>query len=117
MTKKITNFILTILVSLLLSWVFPWWSVMVAALATSIFIPLKRAAVFFVPFFAVFLFWAVYSYILSSANDFTLAKKISQLLMLGGNPYLLIAVTGILGGIAAGMSAVLGKQIVALNKK
>jgi hypothetical protein len=84
---------------------------MVAALITSVLIPLKRATVFFIPFLAILLFWCVSCYVLSSANDFTLAKKISQLLMLGGNPYLLILVTGIIGGIAAGISAVFGKQI------
>ena len=116
MSKKITNFILTIVLAYVLSLFLPWWSVMVSALLSSLFIPLKKAAVFFVPFFAVLIFWAVYSYILSSANDFTLAKKISELLMLGGNPYLLILVTGIIGGLAAGISAILGKQLSVISK-
>lgn len=116
MTKNIKNFILTILLSFLLSLILPWWSVMAAALLTSMLVPLKKAAVFLIPFLAIFFFWGIYSYILSSANDFTLAKKISQLLTLGGNPYLLILVTGVIGGLAAGISAVLGKQLVAFGK-
>ena len=115
MTKNITNFIATIILAAVLSFVLPWWSVMTAALATALFIPLKRAAVFFVPFLAIFLFWAGFSFFLSSANDFTLAKKISVLLEIGGNPYLLILVTGVIGGLAAGIAAVLGKQIAALR--
>jgi hypothetical protein len=54
---------------------------------------------------------------LSSANDFTLAKRISVLLPLGGNPYLLILVTGIIGGIAAGFAAIFGKQLSLAIKK
>lgn len=116
MTKNIINFIATILLAALLSLFLPWWSVMTAALATSISIPLKKVAVFFVPFFSILIFWATYCFMLSSANDFTLAKKISQLLELGGNPYLLILFTGILGGLAAGIIAVFGKQIVIFSR-
>lgn len=117
MNKNIINFIATIVLALLLSFFLPWWSVMTAALATSLFIPLKKAAVFFVPFLAILLFWVLYSFILSSGNDFTLAKRISELLSLGGNPYLLMLVTGIIGGLAAGIAAVFGKQLTLISKK
>ncbi|WP_461598758.1 hypothetical protein [Winogradskyella sp.] len=115
MTKIITNFFATILLAFLLSFVMPWWSVMTAALATALFIPLKRAAVFFVPFLAILVFWGVYSFVLSSGNDYTLAKRIAVLLPLGGNPYLLMLLTGIIGGLAAGVAAVLGKQITLIG--
>ncbi|GAB5565054.1 MAG: hypothetical protein Wins2KO_21170 [Winogradskyella sp.] len=118
MKKNIFNFIATIVLASALSYVLPWWSIMTAALATSLFIPLKKAAVFFVPFLAITFFWASYCFIVSSANDFTLAKRISTLLELGGNPYLLILVTGLVGGLAAGITAVFGKQLtLTLNKK
>ena len=116
MNKNITSFIVTILLAVLFSLVLPWWSVMLAALLSALFIPLKKAAVFFVPFLAILLFWGIYCFVLSSGNDFTLAKKISELLQLGGNPYLLILLTGILGGLAAGISGVLGNQILAVTK-
>ena len=117
MTKNISNFILTIILAALLSMVLPWWSIMVAALITAVLIPLKRAAVFITPFLAILFYWSVYTYFLSSANDFTLAKKISVLLQLGGNPYLLIVVTGVIGGVAAGIAGVFGKQLVGLFKE
>ncbi|WP_426429740.1 hypothetical protein ACPX19_09360 [Winogradskyella sp. HB-48] len=117
MKKNIINFFTTILLAFLLSFVLPWWSVMTAALTTSLFIPLKKTAVFFVPFFAILVFWAVYSFILSSGNDYTLAKRIAVLLPLGGNPYVLMLVTGIVGGLAAGITSVLGKQIALYSKK
>ncbi|WP_299522065.1 hypothetical protein [Winogradskyella sp.] len=116
MTKNITNFIATLVLAIVLSLFLPWWSIMTAALATALFIPLKRAAVFFVPFLAILVFWAGFSFFLSSANDFILAKKISQLLELGGNPYLLILVTGVVGGLAAGIAAIFGKQLIMLTK-
>ncbi len=117
MKANTTNFIATLLLALILSLFLPWWSVMTAALSTALFMPLKKAAVFFVPFIAILLFWAVYSFILSSANDYTLAKRIAILLPLGGNPYVLMLVTGVVGGIAAGIAAVFGKQLTLITKK
>nr|WP_321235173.1 hypothetical protein [uncultured Psychroserpens sp.] len=105
------NFVVTIIIALILSQFLPWWSVMVAGFVSALFFSLKKAAVFFVPFLAILLYWSVYAFIVSSVNDFTLAKKIAVLLPLGGNPYVLILVTGIIGGLAAGISALLGKQL------
>ena len=117
MKNNLINFFATILLAFLLSFVLPWWSIMTAALATSLFIPLKKAAVFFVPFLAILVFWGTYSFILSSGNDYTLSKRIAALLPLGGNPFVLMLVTGIVGGLAAGITAVFGKQIALSSKK
>lgn len=117
MSRNTFNFIATIIIAHILSQILPWWAIMVAAFATSLFITLKRFAVFFVPFFAIFVFWFVYSYLLSNSNDFILAKKIAILLPLNGNAYLLILVTGLIGGIAAGIAGVFGKQCSLLLAK
>lgn len=116
MTKKIIHLIVTLILAYILSMFLPWWSSMAAALITGYLIPLKKAAVFFIPFLAILLLWGIQSYVLSSSNDFTLAKKIAELLPLGGNPYVLILVTGIIGGLAAGISGILGKQFSNLGK-
>jgi len=117
MKATTTNFIITLILSIILSLFLPWWSVMIAALTTAIFIPIKRSAVFFVPFLAILLFWTMYSFILSSSNDYTLAKRIAILLPLGGNPFALMLVTGIVGGFAAGVTAIFGKQLRLVFKK
>lgn len=116
MNKKLINFIITIILAGAFSLFMPWWSIMIAALVSSLLISLKKSAVFFIPFFAIFLFWSVYCYMLSSTNNFILAKRIAVLFDIGGNPYLLIVVTGIIGGIAAGVSGVLGKQLNSILK-
>jgi hypothetical protein len=110
MSKNIINFIGTIIIAAILSQFFPWWTIMVASFATGLFINLKKAAVFFVPFLAILIFWIVYSYILSSSNDFILAKKLAVLFPLNGNVTLLMLFTGIIGGIAGGIAGVFGKQ-------
>ncbi|WP_338357694.1 hypothetical protein [Yeosuana marina] len=120
MKRKSINFIATILIAILLSQFLPWWSIMVSAFLTSLFISLKKGAVFFVPFIAIAMLWIIHAYYLSSGNDFMLAKKIAVLLPLQGNPYLLMIITGVIGGIAAGFAGVLGKQfnnLLGWNKK
>ena len=117
MNKSTTNFIATIILAYIFSLVLPWWSVMLAGFLTALLIPLKRASVFFIPFLAVLLFWCVYAFMLSNSNDFILAKRIANLLYLGGNPYALILVTGVIGGLATGISAIFGRQLSILLKK
>ncbi len=117
MSKNILNFIVTITSALILSQFMPWWSVMLASFLTALLVSLKRSAVFFVPFMAIAILWMTHSFWLGNANDFILAKKIANLLPLGGNAYLLILVTGIIGGLSAGISGVLGKQCSQLLKK
>jgi len=117
MSKNIINFIATIIIAIILSQFLPWWSVMVASFATSLFIGLKRIAVFVVPFLAIMFYWIVYAFLLSNSNDFLLAKKIAILLPLKGNAYLLILLTGVIGGLAAGISGIFGKQcLILLNR-
>ncbi|RED48879.1 hypothetical protein [Seonamhaeicola aphaedonensis] len=110
MNRKFLNFITTIILALILSQFLPWWSVMVAAFITSFIFGLKKGSVFCIPFIAIALLWMLHAFWLSTSNDFTLARKIAVLLPLGGNPHTLIFVTGIIGGIAAGVSGIFGKQ-------
>jgi hypothetical protein len=115
MNRNSINFLSTFLLALSFSFFLPWWSVMVAAIITAAVVPLKKAAVFFVPFFAILVFWIGYSFVLGNANDFVLAKKIANLLPLGGNHYALLLVTGVIGGLAAGIAAIFGKQLKSLS--
>jgi len=117
MKIKVLNFIGTVILAYALSFVLGWPAVMVAAILTAIVFPLRKSAVFFVPFLAVFLSWLLQSFLLSSGNDFILAKRIALLLPLGGNPHVLILVSALIGGIAAGIVAIFGKQLQLLFKK
>lgn len=115
--KMLTNFILTIIIGLILSMFLPWWAIMVAAFVSGAIVRLRNVSAFFVPFAAIALFWIVNAWLLSNANDFTLAKKIAVLLPLGGNAILLILVTGLIGGLAAGIAGLFGNQCRALLAK
>ena len=120
MKRKSKNFILTILIAVMLGQFLPWWSIIVAVFITSCFISLKKSAVFFVPFMAIALLWVAHAFYLSNSNNFILAEKVAILLPLQGNQFLLILLTGILGGLAAGITGIFGKQcnlLFGLSKK
>ena len=116
MKRNIINFLATIIITILLSQFLPWWSVMVAAFITALLFSLKKSAIFFVPFMAIALLWITHSFWLSNMNDFILSNKIAILFPLNGNAYFLILLTGIIGGIAAGIAAIFGKQCQILFK-
>lgn len=116
MKKNLINFIVTLTIAIILSQFLPWWHVMVAGFVSALFFSLNRAAVFLIPFLAIFVFWIAYAFWLTNANDFILANKIAVLLPLGGSSFLLLLITGLIGGLAAGVSALLGKQCNALIK-
>lgn len=117
MNNTILNFLTTLVLALIVSLFMPWWSVMLAAFFAAVFFSLKGVSVLVVPFLAIFSLWLVYAFLLSNANDFTLAKKIAVLLPLGGNVYVLMLVTAAIGGLAAGVAGVFGKQCKDLLKK
>ena len=90
---------------------------MLAGFISGAIVRLRNVSAFFVPFAAIALFWIVNAWLLSSANDYTLAKKIAVLLPLGGNATLLILVTGLIGGLAAGIAGLFGNQCRAILAK
>jgi len=110
MKRIIINFLATIIITLILSQFLPWWSVMVAAFFTALLFSLKKSAVFFVPFMAIAVLWITHAFWVSNMNDFILTNKIAILFPLNGNAYFLILLTGIIGGLAAGIAAIFGKQ-------
>lgn len=111
MKATLSNFVLTIVLVVIFSMFLPWWHIMVAGVLTGYLLPLKKIKAFLIPFLAVFIIWMMHTFWLSYANDFILANKIAVLLQLNGNPYMLIFVTAIIGGLAAGISGVFGNQL------
>ena len=112
MNRNFLNFSLTILLAFVFSIFMPWWSIMLASFITSLLISLEKIMVFLIPFFAIFFYWVVYCYFLSSSNDFILATKISKLIGIGSSPYLLIILSATIGGISSGTSAIFGNQLI-----
>ena len=114
MKKYSSNFVLTLVLAVVFTIFLPWWAIMIASIVSSAIVRLRKASTFIVPFLAIAVLWIVQAWLLSNANDFILATKVSVLFQIGEKPYLLILITGIIGGIAAGVSGLLGNQLGAI---
>lgn len=86
----------------------PWWFIAVAGFITAVFIPLGAGRSFLAGFLAVFILWGFMSFVLSNANGHLLAHKVSVLIIKADNPYVLMLVTALIGGIVAGLGALTG---------
>ena len=86
----------------------PWWVIAIAGFVVALIIPQGAWRSFLSGFIALFLLWAVMSFIISSANDHLLAHKIALLFIRMDNPVLLILLTGFIGGLVAGLGSLTG---------
>ncbi len=89
----------------------PWWVIGIIGFLVAIVIPLKPLLAFLAAFIALFLLWAGLSYFISAANEHILAHKISMLFIKMDNPFLLIMLTGFIGGLVAGLGSLTGSFV------
>ena len=103
--KFVISLILIILLSFVSCLYFPWWSIAIVSFVVVALIPQKPGMAFLCGFGAVFLSWSLLSFWIRSNNDHVLAHKVSVLFLKMDSPFLLILVTGFIGGLIAGLGA------------
>jgi hypothetical protein len=106
--KFITSLILTALLSFAACLYLPWWSIAIVAFLVAVLIPVKPLSSFISGFVALFLLWSLSALYISANNGHLLAHKISVLILKTDDPFLLIMVTGLIGGFVAGFAALTG---------
>ncbi len=97
---------------------FPWWSIAPVAFLVILIIPLKPGKAFMAGFTALFLLWAGLSGWISHNNEHVLAIKMTPVILKmvkTPDPYYLITLTGVIGGIVAGMAALTASFIRPVN--
>ncbi len=87
----------------------PWWVIAITGFVVAFAIPQKAGFAFLAGFIALFVLWAGLSFYISAANNHLLAHKISVLFIKADNPILLIMLTGIIGGLVAGLGSLTGR--------
>ena len=102
--------ILTALLAFISGLFLPWWGIAITSLLVAILVHQKAGKAFLAGLLGVFLLWGALAFWIDSKNDGVLSKKIASVLPLGGNSILLILVTGLIGGLVAGMAAMSGKD-------
>lgn len=109
--KFIISLLLTALLSFAICLFLPWWCIAVVAFLVALCIPQSAGRAFLSAFLGLLILWSLMSFVISDANEHLLAHKVSVLILKMDNPYLLIAVTGLLGGIVAGLAALSGSLL------
>jgi hypothetical protein len=109
--KFIVSILLIALLSVAACLYLPWWSIAIVAFIVAAVIPQRPLKSFFTGFISLFLLWGSLSWFLSSNNNHLLAHKISLLFLKMDNPFLLIAVTAMIGALVAGFASLAGSFV------
>ena len=106
------KFFLTALAIALLSFVLslytPWWVIAPVAFLVAMLVPLNPSASFMAGFTGIFVLWFILTLVISSANNNSLASRISLMVIKVNNPYVLMVLTAFLGALVAGFAALSG---------
>ena len=106
--KFLTATFLTALLAFISGLFLPWWGMAITSLLVAVLIHQKAGKAFLAGLLGVFLLWAGLAWWIDMKNNGVLSTKIASILPLGGNSLVLIAVTGLIGGLVAGLAALSG---------
>lgn len=113
--NKFLKIVIFLIVGLLMNFYLPWYA-FGFGFAFLAFILERTKRPFWFGFSMGFILWAGMAYYMNSTKLPLLAEKIANIFPLGGNTSLLIIVTGILGGIFAGIWTLAGTYLNSYNK-
>jgi uncharacterized membrane protein YhaH (DUF805 family) len=100
-------FLIILILSFASGFFLPWWVVAIAAFSAAFFAGKTPRQAFWSGFSAVFIVWIVLALFKSIPNNHILATKVAQLFHLPGW-WLLLLITGIIGGLVSGLAALSG---------
>jgi hypothetical protein len=106
--KFLVVLILTVLLAFISGLYLPWWGMAIAAFIPSVIVYQKAGPAFLAGFLGLFLLWSVVAFVIDRANESIFSAKIGELLGVGNNPFLLILITGVVGGLVGGFAAMTG---------
>lgn len=114
------KFVVAIVLSALLAFIsglfLPWWGIAITSLIVAVLVHQKAGKAFLSGFLGIFILWAGIAWWIDTKNNGVLSKKIASVLPLGGSSVALIAVTGLIGGLVAGLAALSGSYLRSSGK-
>lgn len=106
------KFLLSVLSTAMLAYAagifLPWWGIAIAGIISGVWLLQKPGIAFLSGFLAVFLLWAGFALVRSQMNDDILATRFAKLILKSDQPLLLVLMTGVIGGLVAGLGALSG---------
>ena len=114
--KFLVAIVLTALLAFISGLFLPWWGIAITSLLVAVLVHQKAGKAFLAGLLGVFILWAGLAFWIDMKNNGVLSKKIASVLPLGGSSLVLILVTGLIGGLIAGMAAMSGSFLRSTNK-
>ena len=109
------KFFVAIIITALLAFIsglfLPWWCMAITSLLVAILVHQQAGKAFLCGLLGVFILWAGLAWWIDMKNNGVLSVKIAKVLPLGGSSIALILVTGLIGGLVAGMAAMSGSYL------
>jgi hypothetical protein len=103
--KLSISIILIAILSFALGLYLPWWSIAIAAFAVIALIHQRPGWAFLTGFVSIFVLWFLLATIIDVRNQHILSRKLANLLPLGGNSFLLVLVTALVGALVGGFAS------------
>jgi hypothetical protein len=102
------SILLTIIVSFAAGFYLPFWSAGLVAFLVAVFIYQKPGMAYLSGFASILLLWSLLAWWIDAQNDSILSSRMATLFPLAGSSALLILISGIVGAIVGGLSALSG---------
>ena len=100
--KLAVSIILIAALSFALGLYLPWWSIALGAFIVGALIHQRPITSFLAGFASIFILWFLLATVIDIRNQHILSKKLALLLPLGGNSFLLILITALIGALVGG---------------
>ena len=114
--KFLTALILTALLSFIAGLYLPWWGIAIAAFLVGLLVIQKSGLSFLAGFSGVLLLWSGLAFWINVKNESIMSARIGELLGIGANSFLLILITGFIGGLVGGFAAMSGTFFRSTNR-
>ena len=114
--KFIIAIVITAVINYVLGIIFPWWIIAVGGLAVAIVFPLHPFKAFLAGFLGCFILWFLIALVINNANHQVLSKRIAALFSFS-EPFVMVVLTGFIGGLVTGMAAASGSLLIRLRTK
>lgn len=109
--KFLAALLLTALFAFISGLYLPWWGIAIASFIVALIVYQKAWISFLAAFSGVLLLWSSLAFWIDNANESIFSVRIGKLLGIGDNSFLLIIITGAIGGLVAGFAAMSGSYL------
>lgn len=99
--------LLLLITAYLINLILPWWGFAITGFALGFQMKPTNGKAFGIGFLALFLLWSGQALYIHFANDGILSTRIAEMLTIG-SPYLVILITGCIGGLVSGLAVFSG---------